>query len=163
MSIKFWERRISGDTARHRSRGVGPATDFVGSMGDPIHAPFAGSISYTWFGNGPGGAGWRVEIKGTRYTFQGAHLMGNEGNGWDKKRGTAPKNRKRGAVLWRSVVGAMGYTGDTDGVHIHAVIYDRKTGKRYSFAEWLIMRKGRKNVPALMRLAINNGIVKPVS
>lgn len=167
----FWENRISGDTKAHGGRDVGAATDFVGLMGEPIHAPFAGKVSYIWFGNGKGQAGWRVQVEGTRFIFQGAHLLGNEGNGWDKKKGSAPKWSKRGLVLWRSVIGAFGFTGDTNGVHIHSVIIDKRhkkvnghwQRKRMSFAEWLIWRKGIKNVPSNIRTAVNNGKVKPLS
>ncbi len=154
----FWERPISGDTARHGTRGVANATDFVAPRRSLIHAPFAGVVSYKWFGNGRGQAGWRVEVRGTRFTFFGAHLNGNSDD--LKGKGSAPSRVRRGAVAHRAVIGEIGLTGDTSGPHIHSFVIDRKTGKRYSFAEWLIWRKGVNNVPANMREAYRRGIVR---
>lgn len=161
MDIRFfWERPISGDTARHGPRGVANATDFTGPRRTLIHAPFAGIVTYKWFGNGKGEAGWRVTVRGTRFTFYGAHLNGNTDD--LKGKGPRPARRKLGATLHRGVIGEIGLTGDTSGPHIHAFVVDRKTGIRYSFAEWLIWRKGLNNVPSNMRKAVQRGVVRPV-
>lgn len=161
MTIKyFWERPISGDTSRHGTRGVANATDFTGPRRSLIHAPFAGTVSYQWFGNGRGAAGWRVRVRGVRFDFFGAHLNGNDST--EKGKGSRPARRKIGVTLHRGVIGEMGLTGDTSGSHIHAFVIDRKTDVRYSFAEWLIWRKGIRNVPDNMARAVTAGTVIPV-
>lgn len=151
----FWTNRISGDTKAHGGRGVSNATDFVGAVGDPIHAPFTGKVTYRWFKD----AGWRIQIENSRWICQLGHAMGN-GSGGSK--GIKPAGIKTGTRLWRTKIGKIGVTGDTNGPHVHAVIYDKKTGKRYSFAEWLIMRKGIRGVGKNIRDAVKNGKVKPI-
>ncbi|MDJ1115351.1 M23 family metallopeptidase [Microbacterium dauci] len=127
MGKMFWQYPISGDTAAHARRGVGPATDYETPTGTIVHAPFTGRVEP--YSNADGGLSLRVV--GSRFTLYVQHLSRNNLYRYGTRR------------LWRTKVAVSGNTGKTTGPHVHAYIIDRKTGRRYSFLEWQEMRRHR--------------------
>ncbi|CAI9386093.1 hypothetical protein [Microbacterium sp. T2.11-28] len=129
----FWEYPISGDTAAHARRGVGPATDFACPTGTTIHAPFTGRVRP--FRNEDGGLG--VRLVGSRFTLVVQHLSNNS---------LYRLNTRR---LWRTRIAISGRSGTNPATgrgydpHAHAYIEDHKTGRRMSFLEWQRMRGHR--------------------
>lgn len=119
MTKPFWEFTRSGDTAEHRARGVGPASDYETPMHTPLLAPFAGRVES--FHTTEGGYGAR--LYGDKYTCVVQHLV------------RRPENKRVGH---RDVFATSGNTGSkTSGPHVHAYIIVHATGKRISMYEWL--------------------------
>lgn len=119
----FWEYPISGDTAAHRRRGTGAATDYETPMNTPIHMPILGRVTRRWYAD----PGHTIDIENSRFIIRIAHLNG--------------LRIKTGRRLWRSKVAESGNSGKSTGPHVHAYVIDKRTGTRMSFLEWQLARK----------------------
>lgn len=107
---------ITGDTASHALYGVGPATDYGADIGEPIYAPFGGTVTRWWSTTG----GNTVRISTPSLTFTAQHLSAYNG--------TLTTNEG-------TQIGQVGNTGTlSTGPHLHCWIEENST--RISFEDW---------------------------
>ncbi|TDL43605.1 M23 family metallopeptidase [Microbacterium oleivorans] len=118
MPRYFWEYPITGDTKRHATRGVGPATDYDTPTGTPVHMPISGKVTKGWLSD----TGHYIDIENSTYKIRLCHLRAPGKTGWR---------------LWRTVVAYSGATGNVTGPHVHGYVIVKKTGRRVSMTEWL--------------------------